>query len=61
MSADRHEQIAVRAFFIFENNGEVPNEDWRNWFQAELEHDLDNGRKHKFIDAGPEKGLSREA
>ena len=39
-----HEEIAVAAYFIWQENGEVEGEDWRNWFQAELR--LRMGKEH---------------
>jgi len=40
-----HEQIAQRAYAIFEQNGRVPGHDKENWLQAEKELSASNGHK----------------
>lgn len=40
-----HEQIAQRAYAIFELSGRVPGRDQENWLQAERELNASNGHK----------------
>ena len=37
-SQKRHEWIAVAAYFKAEKRGFVPNHDWEDWFEAELDY-----------------------
>jgi len=40
-----HEEIAQRAYAIFEQNGRAPGRDLENWMQAEKELNASNGQK----------------
>ena len=50
------EQIAQRAYAIFEQNGRVPGRDLENWLQAEKELKASNGQKAELL---PRKGNER--